>query len=358
VRKARRYTRLVVWLSLALVASALAPGTAGAFTKAIWGELTYDGVNQFPMYRQLGVGIIELDLDWDQVAPTQPAQPTNPDDPAYQWPVTLQQTINEAAAYHMRVLLQLIDAPPWANGGHTGGGWAPTQATTFAQFAEAAARHYPTVHLWMVWGEPTKEGNFQPYLQPAEPGQALDAAQKAAPRFYAQMLNDAYGTLKAVSHRNIVIGGCTYTTGAIDPLQWIENLKLPNGKPPRMDMYAHNPFSYQSPSFNQPVSPFDEVQFNDLHELARWIDRYLHKGLPIFLSEWTIPTAEDDTFNYWVEPGVAARWVTEAMRESRAWHRIYGLGWVNVYDDLPMIAGGLLYQNGTRKPDFYAFEHG
>ncbi|MGO9972076.1 MAG: hypothetical protein ACLP01_04550 [Solirubrobacteraceae bacterium] len=336
---------------------ALVPARAAAFSKAIWGEVTRNGVNQFPLYRELGVSIIELNLNWDEIAPTQPAQPTDPADAAYLWPASIRAAISAAAAYHMRVLLELINAPSWADGGHSGNGWAPMRASTFVAFARAAAREYPSVHLWMIWGEPTKLGVFRP-LAPATPGAPLSAAQRASVHLYAEMLDGAYGALKALSRRNLVIGGCTYTTGVIDTQQWIENLRLPDGRPPRMDMYAHNPFSYESPMFSSEPSPFGEVQFSDLHELAGWVDRYLRPGLPLFLSEWTIPTAPDQSFNFWVNPPVAAQWITEALREARAWSRIYALGWVNVYDDLPTSSGGLLTGSGRPKPSFFAFEHG
>jgi hypothetical protein len=353
---ARAATALIA--ALACITPTLAtPSSASAFSKAIWGPATRNGVNQFPLYRQLGVSIYQLQLDWSQVAPTQPAHPSNPGDPAYQWPASVGQAISEADSYHMRVLIQLIDAPAWADGGHAGAGWAPQSARSFVAFTKAAAKEYPSVHLWMIWGEPTKFGNFQP-LAAALPGQPLDAAQRAADELYAEMVNGAYGVLKALDHSNLVIGGCTYTTGAVDTLQWIKYMRLPNGKRPRMDMYAHNPFTYESPLFTTLPNPFDEVQFANLPELAHWIDQYLRKGMPLFLSEWEIPTAPDDTFNFWVNQNTAAKWVTEAMRESRAWHRIYALGWINVYDDLPLVSGGLLTQSGKPKPDFYAFEHG
>ena len=243
-------------------------------------------------------------------------------------------------------------------------GWAPTRASTSLISLPAAAKKYPSVHLWMVWGEPTRQDNFQP-LAPALPGQPLDSAQRAMVQRYAEMVDGTYGALKRINRNNLIIGGCTYTTGAIDTLQWIQNLRLPDGKPPRMDMYAHNPFTYQSPVFTNVPSPFDEVQFSDLPELAKWVDRYLHRGMPLFLSEWLIPTAQDQLFNFYVAPDLAAQWVTEALRESRAWHRIYALGWSIVYDSAPTTpggtpytAGGLLTANGTPKPDFYAFEHG
>ena len=350
----RRVPACALILSAAVALSI--PASANAFQKAIWGPVTRHGVNQFPLYHRLGVTIYEADLPWDQVAPVRPSSATDPSDPAYRWPSQIRQAIVQAARIHMRVLLQIIGAPPWANGGHQWS-WAPKHPADYAAFATAAARRYPSVHLWMAWGEPTAPENFQP-LVPALPGTKLDAAQRAAPHLYARMLDSAYAALKHVSQRNLVIGGCTWTAGAIDTQQWIENLRLPNGRAPRMDMYAHNPFTRAQPSFSAPPSPFGQVQFSDLPRMAGWIDRYLRRRLPIVLSEWTIPTAPDQEFDFWVRPKVAARWITDALRLSRRWQRIYGLGWVNVYDNPPRSSGGLLTVRGQRKPGFAAFARG
>jgi hypothetical protein len=343
-------------LAGALLAFAAQPGAAGAFSKAIWGEAYHDGVNQFPLYHKLGVSIYETDLIWSNVAPTRPRNATNPSDPAYEWPSGITQAMQLAAQFHIRVLLQIDDAPPWANGGKPAI-WAPLHDSDFANFATAAARRYPSVHLWMIGGEPNRRANFEPETS-AFPGTRLDRAQQLAPHNYARMLDAAYGALKRVSRRNLVIGGSTYTTGDIDTQQWIENLRLPDGRAPRMDMYAHNPFSYTAPSFSAPPSATGQVQFSDLPRLGRWIDRYLHKGMPIFLSEWTIPTAPDQEFRFWVDPKVAAQWITDAMRLARGWRRIYGLGWIYVYDQPPVTFGGLLSAGGVPKPGFAAFENG
>ena len=98
--------------------------------------------------------------------------------------------------------------------------------------------------------------------------------------------------------------------------------------------------------------------FADLPRLARWIDRYLQRGLPLFLSEWTIPTAVDQEFNFYVDPPVQARWITEALQQSRHWRRIYALGWIHVYDSPPVTSGGLISADGVRKPGFSAFARG
>ena len=64
--------------------AALAPAGASAFQKAVWGPANYRGVNQFPLYKTLGVDIYEMSLDWNTVAPHKPQHPSEPDDPAYQ----------------------------------------------------------------------------------------------------------------------------------------------------------------------------------------------------------------------------------------------------------------------------------
>src|ERR1700722_7436379 len=121
--------RRVAWhrsggIAAALLAILVLPASAGAFAKAIWGPAFHDGQNQFPLYRQLGVKIIEVDLDWANIAPHRPGDPASPKDAAYDWPVSVQQIVTQAQLFHMQVLLQVIGAPGWANGGHPWN-WAP-----------------------------------------------------------------------------------------------------------------------------------------------------------------------------------------------------------------------------------------
>ena len=341
---------------LVAFSAALAPAGASAFMKAVWGPPTFDGVNQFPLYHSLGARIYETELDWNTVAPHKPKDPTSPKDPAYIWPATLTKEITQARRYGMRVLIEVGNAPGWANGGHGGMGWAPKSPVTYAQFVEAAARKYPTVHMWMIWGEPNRKGDFRPEVPARYTQTRLTAAQKRAPHLYAEMLNEAYGVLKARDRRNIVIGGDTYTAGLLDPQQWLANLVLPNGRRPRMDMYGHNPFSYTVPLFGAPPSSYGEVQYSDLPRLEGWTKTYLGHHVPLFLSEFCVPTAPDQTFNFYVSPpAVAAKWVKDALVTARHAGYIDALGWVNVHDTLPVNSCGLIQQNGQRKPDFYAF---
>jgi len=353
---------LVVALA-ALVGSAPAMATFSS-KKAIWGPVTLNGKSEFPVYHTMGVDIFQDDLDWAAIAPTRPHDPTNPNDPAYQWPAELSYAIGQAKQYHMRVALEFADTPAWASG-HTEPTYPPRRLSDLKAFLTAASRRYPSVHLWLIWGEPTRQATFA-IVKPVPPNaRRLTKAEARAPHRYAQMLNTAYGALKGVSSKNLIIGGDSYTTGDIPTGLWIKNLRLPDGQPPRMDMYGHNPFSFRAPNLRNPPSPDHEVDFSDLGRLSKMVDRYLApRGhvLKLFLSEWCIPTAPGDIeFNYWVNPAVQAQWITDAWRIVNRSSFIYALGWIHVYDDPPPGPGsksGLFSYNGVPKPGYYAWRNG
>ncbi len=355
---APRLLRTVAATALTLLWIAAPSG--GAPLKAIWGPAIRHGASLFPIYQALGVRIYEDRLDWSTIAAREPVDASNPDDPAYAWPAEIGSAIAEAERDHIKVALEIIGAPAWANGAKPSN-WAPRKPGDFAAFAMAAARRYPSVHLWMIWGEPSRHQDFEPIAR-ASPGKPLDARQRVAPHLYARILDAAYGALKGVDRANLVIGGMTPSTGDIPPVQWIENMRLANGRPPRLDMYGHNPFSDRAPSASNPPEPAGAIDFSDLGRLAGLVSRNL--GRPanphpkIFVSEWTIPTAADEEFDYWVAPPLQARWISDGLSLAAHASSIYAVGWIHLYDEPPLSYGGLIEANGTRKPGFYAFARG
>jgi len=360
---AARILGLAVLLAALLVPAGAASG-ARKFEKGFWGPATVDGKSQFPIYRDLRVTLYQTQLRWDLVAPTRPADPTNPADPAYRWPAELDFVMPEARKYRMKVLLMLIGSPEWANGGQSRE-WAP-DPKAFADFATAAARRYGSVRHWMIWGEPTRNANFKP-LTAQTIGKPLTRKQAAGPRRYARMLDASYAALKRASRRNLVIGGNSFTAGDIRPIEWVRNLKLPNGRPPRLDLYGHNPFCLRAPSLNNPPGPQGIVDFSDLPRLQRQVDRSLgrrgKRRIRLFLSEWTVPTGPDREFNFYTTPATQVRFIRAGFRIARK-VRAYGLGWVHLYDEPVRPDGernrnsGLLEADGRRKRGYFAFKRG
>ena len=207
----------------AMLIALAAPSGAQGFSKAIWGPPYVNGHNQFPIYKQLGVKIIEADLTGPTSRPSGRRTLPTPRDPAYLWPEELQQTVSLA-----KTLPHAGDA-------------ADHRRASVGQRRPSVELGAATVGLRNVCrdgGEALPErapvdglGRAKPASQlpardprPAQ-RQRLDAAQKVAPHNYARILDAAYGSLKRVSKRNMVIGGSTYTTGDIDTQQWIENLR-------------------------------------------------------------------------------------------------------------------------------------
>jgi hypothetical protein len=358
---------LAVWLVLAAV-PALSSAQTPSRKKAIWGPVRIKGVSQFPIYRDLGAGIFMMRINWWAVAPTRPQHATDPEDPAYHWPAEVDDAIAEARKYGMRVAMELSDGVGWATGHDGDVRWAPKRASDFAHFAMAAARRYPQVHLWEIWPEPTQKANFQPLIDEKR-DRPLTKRMKRGPHRYARILDASYGALKKVSPKNLVIGGNTFTTGDVSVLNWIKNLKLPNGRPPRMDMYGHNPFNNRRPVFGGLPLGHGFIDFTDLPILARWIDRYLggprhRRGMKIFISELMYPTDHRNfEFDYWVSRRTAASWLADALREARGWSRIYTLAWTALYDD-PVrpdrlqVERGLLTRKGKKKPAYFAYRRG
>lgn len=351
-----------------MVLTMLAPvsDAAPSRKKAIWGPTKVDDVSQFPIYEDLGVGIYELPILWNGAAPTRPANPRDPSDPAYQWPESVDFAISEGERYGIEVSAMLIYAPKWANGGKARN-WAPKDPQDFADFAAAAATRFPQIRHWMIWGEPSRREQFRPVARDARRTRHITEKQREGPELYARILDASYEAIKGVSPRNLVIGGNTFTTGDIAPRKYLKAMKLPNGKPPRLDLYGHNPFTARRPALRKGPLPYGFADFSDLDTLVGWIDReYASRGKrpKLFLSEFTAPTDhKNHEFNFHVSRRTQANWLTSAFAIARRWSRIYTLGWYELYDEEPRPRGdevnrGLLTIEGKPKPSYKAYKNG
>ncbi|MEJ7753240.1 MAG: hypothetical protein WKF46_09875 [Candidatus Limnocylindrales bacterium] len=385
-------------LRLAVVGLALLalPATASAEKKAIWGPVTLpDGSSAFPLYNELGVDVLQVSLNWSEVATERPGRAIDPADPVYRWPAELDEAVARASTHGIDVAILVIGTPGWANGGRTSV-WAPNDAEDYAKFVRAASRRYPSVDHWMIWGEPTRVGNFQP----------LPRDSRVGPRRYAKLLDAAYEQLKREDSDNVVIGGMSYSSGDVKPTDWLRWMRLPNGLPPRLDLYGHNPFSERfpdidkkpyrkgvrdisdidsfhrqlqrdyGPSVNKEIhrqlrrdhdrydSLEDHPEVNrrhkELHKANRWIHGLLRKkGPDLWLSEYTIGSAPMDEFPFSTTLEGQARWLSAAYELAQEAKYVETLGWFSLLDAPATEEGGsklgLMTFEGARKPAFSAY---
>ena len=118
-----------------------------------------------------------------------------------------------------------------------------------------------------------------------------------------------------------MIGGNTYLSSGhpvIRPYQWIRYMQLPNGSRPRMDLWGHNPYSFRKPFLESPASPRGRVDFSDLDDLTAALDRtFPGPPLPLYLSEWGVPTGLDKDLQFEVDTDTAVKWVQAAFEIVR-----------------------------------------
>jgi hypothetical protein len=353
----------MVLIAAVIASLAVAAPAQAKLLKAIWGPDALpqgsavcpdsrDACSAFPLYRQLGVDVYQFQIHWDEIAPQQPAHPRDPADPAYQWgPVA--KVVDAAAASGIRVAALVKRAPQWASGHHQPI-WAPKDPRAFADFVYAASRRFPGIRMWMIWGEPSRKENFLP-LEPGKP---------RGPHIYAAMLDRAYVALKKASPRNTVIGGMTLNGGTIMAPDYIRMMKLPDGRPPRMDLWGHNPFDARFPRLADP--PLGRYRgFNDVDTLYAEISaayRAGHRKVPrLWLSEWTIVSDRPLPLfsGFFVSRKEQAIRIKAAYKIARRAKYVTGLGWFTLMDQAGSEGGagwGLLDEHGAKKPAFEAFE--
>src|SRR5919201_6658500 len=225
-RWAARGTALLAFVVLLATAGSAQSAAHRALrypSKCISDSPFHNGRSILPELRRLGVRVWSSGISWAQIAPTRPANPTAPDDPAYRWPANLDGFLSTARADGIEPVLFVNGFPSWSNGGRDAS-WAPNDPRDYADFMAAAVRKYPQVRRWLAFSEPGNYVNFKPQ---GDNG-------RRAPRIYARLLDAAYGEMHAARPDVVVIGGNVHPAGSNDatttaPDTFITNIVLPNG---------------------------------------------------------------------------------------------------------------------------------
>jgi hypothetical protein len=353
MRCASARARLLAVAAVVLAAAALtaiaaprataAPGVQYGLTDDSWlvdGPGTVD--DRLAELQAIGVRIVRLSLNWNTVAPHSPADATDPDDPAYDW------TRDDAALTGLRslgieVVLQLVGAPAWANGGH-GSNYAPANATTFGQFARAAATRYSWVKRWLIWNEP----NQVRWLRPTSPA-----------IYTTRLLNPAYAAIHAEIPGAEVAGGGTAprgSTNGVSPTTWITGMHAAHA---HLDAYAQNPYPLNPKKETPLTGGCDHCTTITMATISRLVSLVKKNfgSARIWLSEWGYQTNPPDKI-LGVSPALQARYLAEGAYQ--AWHtpRVDMLIQF-LYRDEPDISrfqSGLETLSGAKKPAYFAFQ--
>jgi hypothetical protein len=286
--------------------------------------------------QSLGVGIVRFTLRFDQVAPQKPASPRS--SAAYDWG-TAGEVLDALHARGIPALVTLYGSPRWANGGGSAG-QLPT--TGFGNFAYAASKRFPWVHLWTAWNEP----NNHMFTSPVSP--AL---------YVRNVLNPAYVALHQASSANRVAGGVTSPRKApsgMAPLTFMQGMHAAHA---RLDAYAQNPYPVdrgETPT-SSPCRTCDSFTMARLPLIRANVTRYFG-AKPLWLTEYGYQTNPPDRL-------LGVSYAKQALYLGEAALRVWQQSGVTILisfliRDEPSLGGwqsGLFTVGGTAKLSYHAF---
>lgn len=288
---------------------------------------------------RLGTKLVRFTLRWDQVARTRPTAPRDPDDSAYDWGQyeTVLQALHDDG---ITTLVTLYGSPGWANGGHPAN-WLP--ASGFGDFAYAASKRFPWVHLWTVWNEP----NGRTFSIPVSPS-----------LYVRRLLNPGYASLHEASAANVVAGGVTSpraTPSGMSPLVFMRGMKAAHA---RLDAYAQNPYpvSRGETPFHSTCADCSVLTMANLPTIRADVTRTFGAAKPLWLTEFGYQTNPPDRL-LGVSYALQARYIGEAA--LRVWEQAGVTLLIQfLVRDEPALGGwqsGLFTAGGKAKPSYQAF---
>jgi hypothetical protein len=288
---------------------------------------------------RLGVRLVRFTVRWDEIAPTEPAAARSPADPAYDWG-EYDVVLRALRAEGITALVTLYGSPKWANGGA-----APNHLPQrgFGDFAYAAAKRFPWVHMWTMWNEP----NGRTFSVPV------------SPRTYVQrVLNPGYAAVHAAGGANVVAGGVTSprkTVTGMSPLQFMAGMHAAGA---RLDAYAQNPYpvSRGETPLRDACTQCDYLTLAKLSTIRASVTRYFGASKQLWLTEYGYQTNPPDRL-LGVSYALQAKYVGESALQVWRTPGVTMLIHFLVRDE-PSLGGwqsGLFTVGGTAKLAYNAF---
>jgi hypothetical protein len=329
----------------------------------------------FPILHNLRAQVVRITLWWGGpigVAQSQPKNPTNPADPAYNWGA-YDQAVQFAAKNKIKVLFSIVGTPSWANGRRSSK-YAPTRGASLQSFAAAAAKRYsgtfepttdsaalPAVHLWLAWNEPNNPVFLYPQYKKVH-GRWIALSAYS----YVRICNAIYNGVHGVQHAAAKVAcGATDPRGnnqprskraSISPLAFLRSVKKYHLR--RFDAWAHHPYAPRAsltPSSKPKASDKSTVILGNIGVLTNELTR-LYGKKPLWITEYGYQTRPPDR-TFGVAWKTQAKYLAQAYSIARKNPRIQMMIWFLVKDE-KRLAGwqsGFFTAAGKRKPAYSTF---
>lgn len=359
----KRLVRLVLLACLAAVAApSIAFGASRMFV-GFYDDAAFrwrsDHNANLDRARDAHATIINAAVNWAKVAPTRPANASNPFDPAYKF-TDLDDMIRGAQARGIEPMLQIWGTPKWAG---PAANRLPRQLGALTSFARAVASRYsgryagyPFVRYYGVWNEP----NLNQFLAP----QFDKRGRSVGPALYAKLFKAAYSGIKAGNRLAQVGLGETSARGRDKRVAGLQDTHSPGRflqgvakAAPRLkfDAVAHHPYPTDPRQRPEQLVRWPNVSLTTIPRLESSLKKWFHRksAVPIWITEYGHETTpEPRGVDYQTQSDYMKRAFSIASRYSYVPMFI----WFVLHDDQgDPWQSGLIAEDGTLKPAFFTF---
>ncbi len=356
----RFVTRLLAIACLA--AAALVPAATAA--DRMWvgfhddPELRFDGsrTNAMDLARSNSSTVLRTLVEWHRVAPTRPANASDPFDPAYKFN-DLDEYVRNAQQRGLEVLMTLWGTPQWANGGQKPQAM-PRRLADFQNFARAVANRYsgrypgyPYVRFFSVWNE----SNLATFLVP----QFDSRGRIVSPRNYAKLAASGYAGVKAGNARALVAVGETSSNGrdkqrpgltdTVAPATFMKGVAAANRRL-KFDAWAHHPYPFPVNQKPTQLVRYPNVTLKSMPRFEKDLDiAFRRKNIPIWITEYGSETRPGEPKG--VTEAQQAAYIPQALAMAAKDKRVGMFIWF-VMEDNPgsLWQSGIYRDNGSAKP--------
>jgi hypothetical protein len=304
-----------------------------------------------------GASIVHTTATWASIAPTRPADASNGDDPAYKLN-DLDELVQRASSFGMRVMINITGTPKWANGNKKPN-VMPKKVADLQTFARMLAAMYDGlqgkgyVGLWSVWNEP----NLQQFLTPQYVGKKI-----VSPTNYAKLYKAAYAGIKAGNRAAQVAIGETSAQGRDKPSKGSSQTVSPGTfakllskvKGLKFDAWAHHPYPTAPGAKPTEKVRYPNVTLSTMPKFEKDLHRWFKRTVPIWITEYGHETKPGEKKG--VTLATQAKYAKQALAIAKKDQNVQMFIWFTFRDSSgnPW-QSGLLQPSGAAKPSYSAF---
>ena len=275
--------------------------------------------------------ILRTLVEWHKVAPTRPANASDPFDPAYRFD-DIDEFVRNAQQRGMEVLITLWGTPGWANGGQKPQAM-PRNMADFQAFGRAVASRYsgrfsgyPFVRFFSIWNE----SNLATFLVPQ-----FDARGRiVSPRNYARLAAAGYAGIKAGQRtragrdrRDVVERPRQEAPGLTDTVAPATFMKGVAAANPRLkfDAWAHHPYPFPVNQKPTQLVRYPNVTLKSMPRFEKDLDlAFRRKNVKVWITEYGNETKPGEPKG--VTEAQQAAYIPQAIamaREGRARRHVH-----------------------------------